>query len=244
MKNGLRKFLLLLKNLLNSIEFHIAQGIFIFGIISFIIAFFAFDNKADKIETDLINSDLHVETSIQDKADKNQISKGLLSQYQYLKLLKKQHLETARSYEVLYFTCTYAFLFFSIITGIITFLMTRQGWENANNKLKAAFLTCVFLTTLTGAIPKVFEHEKDASNNIAKYFEYNKLQMEIFYVMKSTVDLSDSLKNAKRNDTFKKVIDGINANNNLFINLSPNQSPTTIDVFKELEKQKNVIPTP
>jgi len=229
-------YCIFLKKFFASTEIFTSHCIFIFGIIYFIIAFYAFDGKAEKIEVDLSKGDFFIEKFIQAKVSKDSVNLGLFTQFNYLKYQKKQYLETARSYEVLYFTCSCSLVFFSTITGILTFVLARRGWDLANGIIKVSFLTCAFLSTLVAAIPKVFDHEKNATNNISKYFTYSKLQMEIFNYICIPGIQPDSVKSKKRMEVFNKVNQAINESGNLYINLSPLETTINSELFKNLEK--------
>lgn len=226
----------MLKNLLKSKEFNIAAGIMISLLISFFIAFQAFQWKATKIAKQLNQYETIMEDHIVSLQDTTATAKNLVNQFDILKCQKKQYLETAQSFEVLFYTCNFILIIVSVITGILAILIARNGWEKASGGFKTTLLTVFFVSSITALVPKVFDHEKNLKDNLDKFFFCSKMQVEIYNGVCSDTCKSNSARQLRRYLIFQAVNKGIEENNNLFVSLDQSKLPAEFKLNEIIKK--------
>ena len=113
--------------------------------------------------------------------------------YQQVKILKMPYMRLAIKFYIYGSAFGIMLIYFSVISGIVAFLLVKRGWIESSNLIKACSLTLFFGTSVYGLVPKVFKNMENTSKNIACFKSIHQIQFELFHVITKT----DSLSNAQ-----------------------------------------------
>ncbi|WP_046757104.1 hypothetical protein [Kordia jejudonensis] len=156
----------------------------------------------------------------------------LKEQFRMIADIKESYLYIFKTYSAYNYTFSGFFTVFSVLSGILGFLVLKGGWDNTKNYyLKATFIGVFFCSTLFGILPNVFATKDNIKNNLAKYNYYSGLQLDIYelindnhgYIKRNTKGSIDTL-NLKISDITK----GIKENQSLHFEIHIDKVPTDI----------------
>lgn len=214
---------------------------FVVGVFVFIGLFFDFTVKKYKESADYIKEKFEKRDSIIKSAinsdTTNLAAKGKLKeQFNTIAEIKKSYIFMAHRFNSYGYSFTMFFTFFSIISGVLGFLLIKKGWDNVDNfYLKSAFLITFFCSTLFGVLPSVFNTKDNTKSNLAKYNYFSGLQLDIYdlvrdnrgYIKRSTSGSLDTL-----NKEIYSITRGIKENQDLYFDTNIDKVPTKIDPLK------------
>jgi hypothetical protein len=195
--------------------------IFIFAFVSIgVVGFFSFlksknDNHVVTIEKHYTHADTIIQSKLKEKSAIDSISlcKNLKTVYFYINDIKQSKLYLATTYQRFLIGCYTIGLFFIVLTAVITFVVTKKGWDNSNRKRKGLLLTCVFYGILLPLYPKLFDQDQNYKNNFSDYTALSKSQLYIysrlnpyFGKLDNKLDGKDSTKLIEAMDTVTSVI--------------------------------------
>jgi hypothetical protein len=89
------------------------------------------------------------------------------------------HLESMKFYIASYFMTLMMIMICGAISSITLLLITKHGWDKANEFIITTFLVIAPFTALFTSFPSVFENEKNLSAHKALYIRYDALADEI-----------------------------------------------------------------
>lgn len=154
----------------------------------------------------------------------------LHEQFNLIEELKESYLFIAHRYSTYNYSFSIFFAIFSVISGLLAFLLVKKGWDNTKNfYLKASFLVAFFCSSLFGILPQVFATKSNIKNNINKYNYYCGLQLDIFDLVK---DNKGYLKSTSKDslELFRKEIlkisEGIKENQTLYFDIDLDKIPS------------------
>lgn len=160
----------------------------------------------------------------------------LKKQFNFISKLKEPYIVTAKKYSSFNYSFSIFFTFFSILTGVIGFVIVKKGWDNVENfYLKTSFLISFFFSTFFGVLPKVLGNEENIKNNVTKYNYYSGLQLDIYtllndnkgYLRRNTRQSLDSL-----NLEIYAITENIKENQDLYFNVFIDRVPKEIKPFE------------
>ncbi|MEP2936265.1 MAG: hypothetical protein ABJM06_12340 [Gilvibacter sp.] len=206
------------------------------------IAFFGvtipfYDSSARDVKGALVERDSIVKDAIINMPFTGKEAEQIIDQYHISRKTKDSYMMFAFHYTVYNYAFSIFFTIFSVITGILGFLLVKKGWDNTRNYyLRAAFLVSFFFSTLFGLFPRVMNNEENVKNNLSQYHLYNGYQMDLYnlakdnkgYFERNTKGSLDSL-----NREIIAVSKSIKDNGTLYFDIKIDQVPTDIKPFEE-----------
>ncbi|MDR0793713.1 MAG: hypothetical protein LBE82_10425 [Chitinophagaceae bacterium] len=166
----------------------------------------------------------------------------LKEQYRFIAKVKPSYLVVAKNYNKYGLSFTLFSAIFSVLFGILTFLILRMGWQNSEIYLKILFLVAFFSLTIFGVLPKVFDNDKNTRNNLTKYLFYSGLQIHIYNLIKDNKDYlkrNDSASLANFRGELSHINDEIRDSQNLFFDTHIDQVPGKYDILGESNSHSN-----
>ena len=127
-------------------------------------------DTVNKLQTDLSCSDFNI-TPVE-AASFVRLNKIILKQ-------KEQHKLTFIKLYRYYLASISLLTIFSILSGILGFIIAQKGWKNTDIRIRSVFLTSVALTSFYGLSISVFKQETGINQNIKSYIKYDNIQKEI-----------------------------------------------------------------
>ena len=132
-----------------------------------------YENSARDVKGSMIEKDSIIEKAVYAMPFEGPESDQIKEQYEIAREIKDSHMMIAFHYTVFNYGFTIFFTIFSVITGILGFLLVKKGWDNTQNfYLRASFLISFFFSSLFGIFPRVMSNEDNVKNNLAKYHLY------------------------------------------------------------------------
>jgi len=199
---------------------------------AFIATFNLYQGSSEKISDFFKKRDMRVEKAVFDSPYHHKEVAQLQEQFKMIEEIKVSYLYLSKRYGAYNYSFTVFFSIFSVISGILGFLILKIGWDNVENfYLKASFLGVFFCTTLFGILPNVFGAEENINKNLMKYDYYNGLQLDIYnlvednegYLRRNTRGSLDSL-----NRKIMDITKGIKDNQDLYFDVHIDKVPTDI----------------
>ena len=92
---------------------------------------------------------------------------------------KEQHRLTFLTLYQFHFATVTLLTMFSIVSGILAFLVGQNGWKDTPDTTRSLFLTCVALTSFYGLATTVYKQDVGINRNLKSYVQYDNLQKEI-----------------------------------------------------------------
>jgi hypothetical protein len=92
----------------------------------------------------------------------------------------KIHEQIMKSFYRRYYTTTSLATGAAILAGICLFVITREGWKQANKGLISIFLVASTSALLFREIPRIFKYEENFRENFRQYQEYVALRNKIY----------------------------------------------------------------
>lgn len=199
---------------------------------AFFIAVQIYDNAAEKMVSIFEKRDLTIKNALDATTHTIPEVSQLKEQFGMIANIKESYLYLFETYSAYNYTFSAFFTFFSVLSGILGFLVLKKGWDHTKNYfLKASFLGVFFCSTLFGILPNVFATKENIKNNLAKYNYYNGLQLDIYdlvndnkgYIKRNTKGSLDSL-----NMEISAITKGIKDNQSLHFEIHIDKVPTEI----------------
>lgn len=173
-----------------------------------------------------------------------------------MNIRKQQHYQLS----IIFFKNWYGILVVSMILsclgGIILFILINKGWSNAGITLQALFLSIVICVSFFGLFPRVFQQEKNFTENMVAYMNYSKAEMDVarqlsflsdpsFAVVKDSTGAQkiDTLKYYKVADTMVLLnANRINSMMNYVLTIDAREIKSIQDIAKILSvSQTNMV---
>lgn len=195
--------------------------IFIFSLISIgVVGFFSFlkiknDNHVFTIQQHYADADAIIQSKLKAKSaiDSIDLCRNLKIVYFYINNIKQSKLYLATTYQRFLIDCYTIGIFFIVLTAVITFVVTKKGWDHSNRARKGLLLTCVFYGILLPVYPKLFDQDQNYKNNFSDYTALSKSQLYIyaklnpyFGKLDKGLDGKDSTKLIAAMDTVTSVV--------------------------------------
>lgn len=200
--------------------------------VAFIITIHVYDQSAETVTAIFEKRDITIQEAL-NTATSNRIEvEQLKEQFKMIADIKESYLYIFKTYSSYNYAFTAFFTFFSVLSGILGFLVLKKGWDNAKDYfLRATFLGIFFCSTIFGILPNVFATKDNIKNNLAKYNYYSGLQLDIYdlvndnqgYMKRNTPGSIDTL-NMKISDITK----GIKNNQSLHFDIHIDRVPTDL----------------
>lgn len=213
---------------------HIGFVVLIMTIV--VISFFSTESKY-RLVTNILSSNFERTDSIidsaiydldSDKPEKIQIKE----QFQIVEEIKSSYLYIAKRYTSFNYSFSIFFTVFSVLSGIMGFLIVKKGWDNTQGfYLKSSFIIAFFFSSLFGILPQVFEPKENIKNNLTKYNYYSGIQLDLYTLAKdnkgffkrNTKNSIDSL-----NNELMFITKRIKENQDLYFDIYIDKVPTDI----------------
>ena len=202
----------------------------------FLFSVYKFQQTGDFINDTFKQRDIIIEKAIKADSSKLQEIQKLRELYFTISEIKKSYLFIAQRFNSYGYSFTLFLIIFSIIWGILGFLLIKNGWDNTDNfYLKSSFLISFFCSTLFGILPNVFNTKENTKNNLIKYNYYSGLQLDIYdlvrdnkgLIRRNTTASLDSL-----NLTISSITRNIKENQHLYFDTYIDKVPTDIKPLK------------
>jgi len=156
-------------------------------------------NDADKKMNDRINAST--------KIDSINLCKNLKTVHAYIGDLKQSKLYLATTYQRFLIICLTIGIFFIVLTAVITFVVTKQGWDNSTRKRKGLLLTSAFYGILLTTYPRLFDQDQNYRTNFTDYTELSKAQMFLFKKLSPYLDKKNSSLDGKDSSSLINAMD-------------------------------------
>jgi hypothetical protein len=139
-------------------------------------------------------------TTIKNKPVINsEIYSRLKEQFDYANDKKQFHLHVANYFNIHYYAMTFTLTICCIFTGLMIFLITKEGWDKANKHVLTMFLVFLATSIYFGTCPSVFKVDDNITQNEACFNSYCNIANKI----QSFIVTSDTLKGSP-SDTLKR----------------------------------------
>jgi hypothetical protein len=142
-------------------------------------------NDADKKMSERINSSARL--------DSINLCENLKTVHACIGDLKQSKLYLATKYQRFFIICFTIGIFFIVSTAVITFVITKRGWDNSTRQRKALLLTSAFYGILLTTYPKLFDQDQNYKTNFTDYTELSKAQMFVFKRLCPYLDKKEAL---------------------------------------------------
>ena len=227
-----------MKYIMNSNTLKVIFSFFllVIPIMIFLMTINFFKGQSNEMEKIFKEKDSIVENSVYSFKSNIKEIKQLKEQFEIVNKIKKPYFTTAKKYSSYHYTFSILFTLFSILTGILSFLILLKGWENVNSfYLKSAFLVSFFWVSLFGILPNVLGNNQNIKNNLGKYNFYNGLHLDIYslindnkgYIKRDTKYSLDSL-----NLEILSITKNIKENQDLYFDVFIDKVPKEIKPFQ------------
>jgi len=127
-------------------------------------------DRVSIIQSDLKNSDCSLNYRHLIKIQK--LNKVILEH-------KEHHKQTFLTLYKFHFSSVSQLTIFSIITGLLAFLIGQKGWKDTNPTIRSLFLACGALTSFYALSINVYKQDIGINKNLESYIQYDNLQKEI-----------------------------------------------------------------
>jgi len=212
--------------------------IFLISIISyaFMSTAYKYRDNADIIIKSYEKRDSIIKEGVYSLKLQNPEFEQLKELYNMIAKIKEPYLYIAHTYTAFNYSFIIFFTIFSIISGILGFLILKKGWDNSDDYyLKASFLIVFFFSTLFGVLPKVFVTKENIKNNLVSYNYFNGLQLDIYDLARDNKGYFESENPASLdslNTEILSITEGIKVNQNLYFDIHVDKVPTEIKPLK------------
>ncbi|NQY05493.1 MAG: hypothetical protein HRT68_04620 [Flavobacteriaceae bacterium] len=232
------RFALLRRALVRDINFIKALYVVIILAITTVVFFSLvqrYINTGQKVTEIFESKDCILENAVFEVSSTQPEIKQLKEQFLVIAEIKNSYLFMAEKYSAFNYTFSIFLTLFSIISGILGFIILKKGWDNIKNYyLKASFLIAFFCSTLFGVMPSVFSAKENIKNNLTKYYFYSGLQVDIYglakdnkgYLKRNTPQSLDSL-----NLEINAINQKIKENQNLYFDINIDKIPKEVKPF-------------
>ena len=142
-------------------------------------------NHAEKEGKDLMKPMDEISQIQTDKGVKNCVnttdrqSESLIVLNSMLQKHKEQHEITFLKLYKYHFTSMTLFLIFSILSALMVFLITHEGWKGSSDIVKTLFIVFTAMTSFFGLSLSTFEQEVSIHQNGKAFINYNNLQKKL-----------------------------------------------------------------
>lgn len=102
---------------------------------------------------------------------------------------KEQHEITFLKLYTYHFTSMTLFLIFSILSALMVFLITHEGWKGASDLVKTLFIVFTAMTSFFGLSLSTFEQEISIDQNGKAFINYNNLQKKLMNFCATASDM-------------------------------------------------------
>lgn len=144
-----------------------------------------YEDAARDVRDALIEKDVVVEEGIKNMLFEGPEAYQIKEQYKITKELKDAYMMIAFHYSVYNYGFSIFFTIFSVITGILGFLIAKKGWDNSQNfYLRSSFLLSFFFSSLFGILPGVMNNEENIKTNLGMFHKLSGLQLDLYTLAK------------------------------------------------------------
>lgn len=149
-----------------------------------IIAAMGFRHVAQKTGSELITPLDNVSSLQSDiKATDYSLKKNEFNKIQKINEIilkhKEHHKKTFLTLYEYHFSSISLLIIFSILTGLLAFLIGQKGWKETHQTTRTLFLTCGALASFYALSINVYKQDVGINKNLDSYIQYDNLQKEI-----------------------------------------------------------------
>lgn len=101
------------------------------------------------------------------------------AQQKIMSMRKEHYLNLSSIFFRNYYAVLIILMLYSVVGGVVVFLLVNKGWKESSPILKALFLAIIMVVTFCGFFPSVFKQESNFNENIKYYMNYTKAEMNI-----------------------------------------------------------------
>ena len=203
------------------VAFNAHPEVFIFAFVSIgVLGFFSFVSSENHKDVDIIeqhyaDADTIIQNKLKTKSavDSINLCRNLKTVYFYINNIKQSKMYLATKYQRFLIVCYTLGIFFIVLSAVITFVVTKKGWDNSSRKRKALLLTCAFYGIFLPTFPKFFDQEKNYKNNFSDYTALSNSQLYIYAKLNpyfgkvdNKLDSKDSIMLLNAMDTVSSVL--------------------------------------
>lgn len=196
-----------------------------------------YEASARDVKGAMIEKDSIIEKAIYAMPFEGPEAIQLKEQYEIAREIKDSHMMIAFHYTVYNYGFTIFFTVFSVITGILGFLLVKKGWDNTQNfYLRASFLLSFFFSSLFGIFPRVMSNEDNVKNNLSKYHLYTGIQMDLYTLAKDNKGYFERNTKASMDSLNREIIaitKSIKDNEDLYFDIKIDEVPSEVKPFEE-----------
>lgn len=184
------------------------------------------------VRNSLVEKDSIVQLAVNNMIYEGPQAVQIKEQFQITKEVKESYMMVAFWYTVYNYSFSIFLTIFSVITGLLGFLLAKKGWDNTDNYyLKASFMVSFFCASLFGIMPRVMGTEDNIKNNLSQYHLYSEIQMDLYTLAKDNKGYfkkNDSTAIKNLNKEILAITERIKTNENLYFDIHIDQVPTEI----------------
>jgi len=101
------------------------------------------------------------------------------AQQKIMSMRKVHYLRLSKIFFRNYYAVIIILMLYSVVGGVVIFLLVNKGWKDSHLILKALFLAIIMVVTFCGFFPSVFKQQANFDENIKYYMNYTKAEINI-----------------------------------------------------------------
>src|SRR5258706_1038162 len=232
-----------------------------FGGMVFLFASWQMNGKANKSMQPYIKSQEFINQYIDSLKKPDHLSEKYFNvfkaQQKILSMRKEHYLGLSRLFFRNYYAVLIVLMLYSVVGGVVIFLLVNKGWKDSSIILKTLFLAIVMVVTFCGFFPSVFKQQWNSDENIKYYMNYTRAEIDIMdqlsrfdnplfpqKCVKDPVEKKEVVSYKPDSVAFYRIIDSSIAVNNKNINnltnyiltIDANEIKSMGDIYKIISK--------
>lgn len=211
---------------------YVALLIILVSFVFFFITIPTYTDDVRDVRDSLIEKDSIVHVAVNSMTFEGPQATQIKEQFEITRKVKESYLMIAFYYTVYNYSFSIFFTIFSVITGLLGFLLVKKGWDNTGSfYLKSSFMVSFFCSTLFGLFPRVMGTEDNIKNNLSQYHLYSEIQLDLYTLAKDNKGYfkkNDSTSIGKLNAEILNITKRIKENENLYFDIYIDKVPTEI----------------
>ena len=191
---------------------HVVLVLIVMGLI--MIGLNIFRSVGEKHAGDWLKTELKIYTS--KKPDPLNLSpqfkhktsnKRLKEQYRYVWGKARDHLMAAKYYNIRFFASISIGSITAVFAVICLFYITRKSFERSGSYLLTVFFLTSFCGTYFGAVPALFQQQRNATSNLKVYAAYKSIENQIKTFAATGLYLREPNEPIRELDVFSNLVD-------------------------------------
>ena len=159
---------------------------------------------------------------------------NLQNEFDVIQNIKQPYLFMGISATTMWYALTGLFVYTSVITAILAFLVGKKGWDNTESFLKSTFLVFVFSSTYFGLAPLVFNNKETGKYNLAKFSYFNQQQLLIYDKIKIYKDPKTVIDLKSLDNAIDTIDSNVRANQDFYFDIDQNKVPDQKTLIKNI----------